>query len=227
MKEDKLGGMGAQGRAKLNGSTRDRILFEASFLFARRGYHATTTREIADAVGIRQPSLFHHFESKGAIAEALLDWDLGHILPYAQGLAQRKGSPAVRLYTYLIHDLNHLMLAPYNLNGIYAEDVMGDPTFARWAKRRVELHSVVERILRQGMEAGEFVAMRPEVVREAIAGIVTQTLSLYSGGRHRRTDLGDQIAGLMLRGLLPDPSRLDEVREAAHAALDKAPSPVG
>jgi AcrR family transcriptional regulator len=218
--------MGARGRAKLNGTTRERILFEASFLFAGRGYHATTTREIAEAVGIRQPSLFHHFESKGAIAEALLDWDLGNILPYARALAQQPGSAAVRLYTYLIRDLKHLTQAPYNLNGIYAEDVMGDPAFARWARRRVELHLAVERIVRQGMEEGEFVTMRADVVREAIAGIVTRTLSLYSGGRRRSTDLSDQIAGLVLRGLLPDPSRLDEVRRAAHAGLDRAASPV-
>jgi AcrR family transcriptional regulator len=212
--------MGAKGRAKLNGTTRERILFEASFLFAGRGYHATTTREIAEAVGIRQPSLFHHFESKGAIAEALLDWDLGNILPYARGLAQQPGSAAVRLYTYLIRDLKHLTQSPYNLNGIYAEDVMGDPAFSRWAKRRVELHSTVERIVKQGMETGEFISMRPDVVREAIAGIVTRTLSLYSG-RQRSTDLSDQIAGLVLRALLSEAARLDDVRDAAHKGLDR------
>ncbi len=219
-------GSQAVGKAKLNGSTRDRILFEASFLFARRGYHAATTRGIAEAVGIRQPSLFHHFESKAGIAEALLAWDLGHILPYAQRLASGKGSAAVRLYTYLFHDVKHLTRAPYNLNGIYAEDVMGDPAYARWAKRRAELHNAVERIVRQGMQSGEFISMRPDVVREAIAGIVTRTLSLYSG-RRQSTDLGDQIAGLVLRGLLADPSTLEEVRRAAHEALDKVASPVG
>jgi AcrR family transcriptional regulator len=217
---DMLAKMGAKGKAKLNGSTRERILFEASFLFARRGYHATTTREIAEEVGIRQPSLFHHFESKGAIAEALLDWDLGIILPSARALAQQPGSAAVRLYRYLIHDLKHLTQAPYNLNGIYAEDVMGDPAFSRWAKRRVELHSTVERIVKQGMESGEFISMRPDVAREAIAGIVTRTLSLYSG-RRRSTDLSDQIAGLVLRALLSEPERLDDIRDSAHKGLDR------
>ena len=38
-------------------STRERILLEASYLFSRWGYHNTTTRDIAVAVGIRQPSL--------------------------------------------------------------------------------------------------------------------------------------------------------------------------
>jgi hypothetical protein len=122
----------------------------------------------------------------------------------------------VRLYAYLIHDLKHLTLAPYNLSGIYAEGVMADPAFRRWVRRRIELHSAVEGIVRQGMKTGDFVTMRSDVVREAINGIVARTLSLYSGGRHKSADLGEQIASLVLRGLLSDPSRLDEVRRAAH-----------
>lgn len=216
--------MGAAGRGRLNGTTRERILFEASFLFANRGYHATTTREIAEAVGIKQPSLFHHFESKGAIAEALLEWDLGNILPYTQRLASSPGSPAVRLYTYLIADIEHTTRAPYNLNGIYAEDVMGDPAFARWYRLRMELHNAVERIVRQGMEAGELIKMRPDVAREAVMGVVIRVLSLYSG-RRKGADVADQAATLMLRGLLVDPSRLEEVRRAAHAGLESAAQP--
>jgi AcrR family transcriptional regulator len=33
-------------------------------MFRERGFAATTTRELADAVGIRGPSLYHHFETK-------------------------------------------------------------------------------------------------------------------------------------------------------------------
>ena len=46
---------------------------EASHLFAVRGYFGTSTRDIADAVGLRQPSLFFHFPSKQAIVEQLQD----------------------------------------------------------------------------------------------------------------------------------------------------------
>jgi AcrR family transcriptional regulator len=48
-------------------STRGRMLPEVSLLFAQRGYFGTSTRDIADAVRIRQPSLFHHFEAKHEI----------------------------------------------------------------------------------------------------------------------------------------------------------------
>ena len=49
---------------------REGILQAAQDLFAQKGYAATSTRDIADAVGIRQPSLYSHFASK---AEILLD----------------------------------------------------------------------------------------------------------------------------------------------------------
>jgi len=41
-----------------DGGTRQQILLHAARLFGQRGYYGTTTRDIADAVGIRQPSLF-------------------------------------------------------------------------------------------------------------------------------------------------------------------------
>jgi AcrR family transcriptional regulator len=197
-------------------STRERILYEASIRFANSGYHATTTRDIALAVGVRQPSLFHHFPSKAAIVIALLEWDLSEALPYVRRLAASDGLAAVRLYHYICHDVEHLATAPYNLSGIYAEDVMGDPEFGEWAGKRNAIHGAVERIVRQGIESAEFLPVRPAVVRESIAGVLTRTLTLHSGGRKARRELGDDIAALLIRGLLADPSRIDSVRQAAH-----------
>lgn len=45
-------------------SGRDRILDEAAALFLRRGYNATSLRDIADAVGMKAGSLYYHFASK-------------------------------------------------------------------------------------------------------------------------------------------------------------------
>lgn len=199
-------------------NTRERILREASELFARRGYHATTTRQIAEAVGVQQPALFHHFESKAGIVTAMLSWDLDEAVPFAEWLADEPGAASLRLYRYLVHDLAHLADSPYNLSAVYAEDVMGDPAFATWARKRARVHAAVERIVRDGIDEGEFVDIHPPIVREAVAGILTRTLTLYSGGRRHDADLTDEIASLILRGLLIDPSRLDAIRDEAQAA---------
>src|SRR5262245_22930884 len=197
--------------------TRERILYEASKLFAALGYHATTTREIARAVGIRQPSLFHHFPSKREIMQALLSYDLD-AFSFVETLAAEEGPASVRLYRYLRDDVALVTRSPYNLSGLYTDEVMGDPDFAPWAKRSDRLHAAVERIVADGIESGEFVPMDPALAREAIAGILLRTLMTYSGGRPQpATSLGDEIASFVLRAVLADPSGLPEIRGAAGA----------
>lgn len=53
-------------------NTKERIRYEALKLFSQKGYDAVGVTEIADAVGIKAPSLYKHYKSKRAIFDSIV-----------------------------------------------------------------------------------------------------------------------------------------------------------
>jgi AcrR family transcriptional regulator len=83
-------------------STADAIRFHGVRLMRERGYEAMTMRDLADAVGIRAPSLYKHVASK---QELLADILLGLIREMSSGLdaalAAAPGDPLARLDAFV------------------------------------------------------------------------------------------------------------------------------
>jgi AcrR family transcriptional regulator len=66
---------------------RDELLAAAAHLFAQRGYHSVGVDEVATAVGITGPSIYHHFATKLDLIVAVV----------TQGATQLLGSTALAL----------------------------------------------------------------------------------------------------------------------------------
>ena len=74
-------------------TTKEKIIETALELFSRRGYDGVSVRDIARAVGIRESSLYNHFENKQAIFDGIVDFCVQQSevyfrqssLPFAEG----------------------------------------------------------------------------------------------------------------------------------------------
>lgn len=93
---------------------REQILGAAARLFTSCGFAATSTREIADEVGIRQASLYYHFAGKDDILGELLEKTVRPTLDSLDELA-RVETPEARLYTLAYRDACVLAELEHNI----------------------------------------------------------------------------------------------------------------
>ena len=204
---------------KTGTETRERILIEASRLFAEQSYHGTTTREIAAAVGISQPSLFFHFETKKAILEELCRLDLVPAVSRMENLVVASGSPAGKLFATVVGEVRVILGWPYDLRAHLSFEVLNDPDLAVYRELSDRFDHMVHLLIRAGQEEGEFLPVDPALAHHLVTGILLRA-SLFEGDVVGDSEeVAVESAALVLRSLLADPGRLDEVRrEAAELA---------
>ena len=56
--------------------SKQKILYAAANSFARTGYHGTSIRDISKVCGLRQPSIYHHFQNKENLFKEALRYTL-------------------------------------------------------------------------------------------------------------------------------------------------------
>ena len=201
-------------------STRGRILLAASALFAQRGYFGTSTRDIADAVQIRQPSLFHHFEAKHEIFRTLVELDLGPSIDRIQGRIAEESTWAEKLHLAIACDVREVLIQPFDARGLYQDAVLGLDEFTDEREGIALFHELVEHVISSGREAGEFVVFEPSFVQRAVNGVLFETLREQGGpGGHIRERRPLQAADFVLRALLVEQNRLDHVRAVTQDRL--------
>lgn len=139
---------GAVGRPRKNsprrrGSTaREEILDASAELFTTQGFATTSTHQIAEAVGIRQASLYYHFPSKTEIFLTLLT---STVTPSTE-LAARFGDsdyPApLRLWALTAAECSILLSTRWNVGRLYQLPVANSPEFAEYHEQSLKLRTI-------------------------------------------------------------------------------------
>ncbi len=182
---------------------RDDILHAAAQIFRQKGYHAASMQDIADAVGLQKPSLYHHVNSKQEILLALLDHALDLLIAdmdlvlASKAPADEKLRAAMRAYIRRLTaeaDLAAVLLLEYRS--------LEPELRARHIRRRDKVEAAWRAIIIEGTQAGLFGPVDPFVAGFALLGVQNWMITWFkSSGRMTADELADAFLNLFLQGL--------------------------
>ncbi len=141
--------------------TRDRVLQVAQALFAERGYRGASLRDISSRIGIKAPSLLHHFGSKDELYLAVLDRIFTRLEAAAGSIVEGRESRQVRIRKGVEGAIDFIASRPHFGRIVWNEFIDEKGVGRQMLKRRVPpLFSALLEFVRRGQDEGEF---RPEV----------------------------------------------------------------
>jgi AcrR family transcriptional regulator len=179
--------MNAQAKTKPD-DTRARIIETADALFRRLGYAKTAVADIAAELGMSPANVYRFFPSKNAIVEAICRRCLSELDEKAWAVARSRGPAAARLERLVLEILNYHrdnLLTDKRVNDIVLIAI--EDSWDAIEKHKEVIRNVVELILRDGIDAGEFEPVDPpetsRLMMRSLVGfmhpvLISQCLSL-------------------------------------------------
>lgn len=135
-----------------------KILDAAESLFASHGVDGVSIREIAEAAGISKATVFHHFDSKEALYQAVVRRSCkGIVALVAQMAAREDGNPLASLADYRRHDLQETLAHADVVRLVLRELTLGRDDQARQLTEEVfgEHFVQLRRLIKKAQYAGE------------------------------------------------------------------------
>lgn len=189
--------------------TVERLLEAAAEAFAAKGFHATTTRDIASRAGLSSAGVYVHFDSKEALLHALSRGGHEAALALVSRAANGAGAPTERVARVMSsfaawhadhHEVARVVQYEFpHLTSEHREDLLG---------LRKAIDRTVRTVIEDGVASGEFDV---DDVRDATLGLMSLCIDVarwYSPAINRTpTAIGRTYAALGLRLLGARPPR--------------------
>lgn len=188
--------------------TRSRILQAAQRLFARRGFDGTTTRDLAQAAGVAEGTLFRHFENKKAILIEVATQGWIEILTDLLTELSEMGS-----YKAIAQVMRKRMLNLHHNADLFRVCFM-EAQFHPDLRDRIQseviakMTDVAEAFFQTAMEQGIYRPMNPRIVAQVFLGMFTvagfsrSTVISEDASPHEMQEMAEGIADIFLNGVL-------------------------
>lgn len=175
--------------------------------FGHYGYEKTTVSDLAKAIGFSKAYIYKFFDSKQAIGEMICAGRLAMIMAVVDQAMAEASSPSdklSRLFKALVQAGSELFFHDrklYDIAAVAARDNW--PSAAGHGER---LHRLIEQILREGRETGEFESHTPlDEASHAVFLVMRPYISPVQLQYNLETAVtaAEQLPALILRSLAP------------------------
>lgn len=206
-------------------SPHDQVLHAAAQLFVTQGFAATSTREIAEKVGIRQASLYYHFSGKDEILAELLQRSVRPTVDKVEQIERLTASESheTALYVLALVDVRTLAEAPHNV-GVLATlpDVTSSKAYDTFRSTRAELADAYGRLAAEVTAHDD--APEARHLGEMLMHLVEVVTSLRGIGATIDPATADAIAATCLRACGVPDGRISAAAASAAALVQRLPT---
>ena len=179
------------------------IIEAAAEAFRTNGYAATSLEDIASAVGIWKGSLYHYIDSKEDLLFAVVRGPAEEILNQLRELSDTDLPPTEKIRRAT---RSHVQILNSNFvyASVYLQEIAGRRKLPEWTAMDREYLNLLESIVREGVDSGEFSAVtNPRVATLALIGSLNWLTHWYRpGGSLHADEIADQFCDLFLGGLI-------------------------
>jgi AcrR family transcriptional regulator len=188
-------------------TTDQRILEAATELFYRNGYHATTMRQIAGAIGMKAGSLYNHYASKQEILVRIAYETMQELLEGGRAALAAHELPRDQLRALISWHVSYH--AEHRFKAKVADDqlhALDGESLARVIAIRDEYEQLLRQMLVGGCEQHGWVVADVPVITFAIATMSTAVGTWYrESGRLTPAQIADVYAEFVLAALEGQP----------------------
>jgi AcrR family transcriptional regulator len=184
---------------------REAILAIAAEIFSRKGFTATTVREIADAAGILSGSLYHHFDSKETMVDEIISKFIDEMIVSYTKVVEEVEDPAEAL-----RQLIRTAFAAVPQHRAAVTVAQNESHYLQQFDRFAYLadgYAAVERlwitVLRRGITAGAFKAeLDTKLTYLFMRDAIWVTVRWFKpGGRYQVDELAESYIEFVLDGI--------------------------
>ncbi|MEV7795691.1 TetR/AcrR family transcriptional regulator [Streptomyces sp. NPDC087512] len=178
-----------------------RLLVAAVEAFAERGYHATTTRDIAGRAGMSPAALYIHYKTKEELLHRISRIGHDRALGILRTAAEGEGSAAERLADAVSSFVRwHAGRRTTARVVQYELDALGPEARAEIVALRRQVDAEVRGIIEDGVASGEFDVEDVQGTTLAVLSLCIDVARWFNVNGPRTPDeVGALYAGLVLR----------------------------